>query len=237
MDILSSITLLRPPRFSSLYQHLLKNYSGESGIFGTTNGCRDIVMFTLASIVDLEYRKSQEALQEMTTYEQNMWRADLICHANALREDLNAINCNETPAIEVLDDEQNSTASKGIYVTSDVFRHGALVYLSTVANGYSPSTPHTEMAVASTMKALEELPASPLDRSLVFPICLAGCMTDEPTQREFFRSRLGALCNPVGNCSRALELMEEVWRQRDVTGRPVPWRDVMKDMNVELLLV
>src|SRR5258708_39038764 len=175
----------------------------------------------------------------------------LICHSHKLRERLLAIDCSSPVVSPVVDlsIESPSTPSSSsaypftyndpnvpdTYPTSEIFRQAALLYLSTVTSGYSPSIEHTRQAVAALNTALESVPGGiidKVDRSLVFPICLAGCMTDDPEMRAFFSGRLRSLGNVVGNTTTALELMEAVWRVRDsMGGVEVAWRDVMNDMK------
>jgi hypothetical protein len=134
----------------------------------------------------------------------------------------------------------SSTASAHL-TTSDVFRQAALVYLSIVQNGFDPNIPSTRQAVDATHAAVIALPPSKYDKSLVFPLCVAGCMTDDPTLRQFFSGRLD-MNSPVGNCGKTVELMAEVWRRRDLgilrpDGTMYGWRDVMKETGLEILLV
>lgn len=237
MDIFSSITLLTPPRFGSFYRmYLSKGYSEQSQIFSSANGCCDVVMLTLASIVELECAKDQCNKRQMHDFQRRLINADLTCRAHALREDL--LSVETTPQPRIVEVSASSTSVKPeVTITSNIFRYAALVYLSTIVNGYSPDVPDTFDSVQGTALALSELPPSPIDRSLVFPICIAGCMTDQPDQRAFFQGRLDALTSPVGNTSLALMLMREVWKRRDETGVAVGWRDVMIDMDLALLLV
>jgi len=82
------------------------------------------------------------------------------------------------------------------------------------------------------------LPPSQYDRSLVFPISLAGIMTNDPVNREFLRNRLAIHDTTVGNVGEARMLMEAVWERRDKFGDPAPdWIQVMREMNFNLLLV
>lgn len=88
-----------------------------------------------------------------------------------------------------------------------------------------------------------------MDRSLVFPVCIAGCMTDDPILRQYFAGRLRVVDVPVGNCGKTLILMESVWKKRDelylrgmredptILPPGFGWRDVMRETKLELLLV
>ncbi|KAH7106314.1 fungal-specific transcription factor domain-containing protein [Auriculariales sp. MPI-PUGE-AT-0066] len=119
-----------------------------------------------------------------------------------------------------------------------VFRASAILYLYTVMSGPHPRVPEVIDAVATIVDALKHLPASLYDRSLVFPICLAGVMTNDPMHREFLRGRLSMHDTTVGNVGECRMLMEAVWERRDKYGEPAPdWIQVMQDLNMNLLLV
>jgi hypothetical protein len=87
------------------------------------------------------------------------------------------------------------------------------------------------------MQLLNRLPPSELDRSLVFPICLAGCMTDDPAGREVLKVRLHAQEQNIGNLLQARAVMEAVWQKRDAHGGVIDWRETMRDHHLNLLLV
>lgn len=242
MDIFSSITQLRIPYLNGLYDHLLKSSPGTSDFFGTTNGCCDAVMCSLASIVTLEFEiKSSETLVTMDDSTRQTEFAIYVYRASKIKEQLRQIDCSPPRFTEVaasfLVEDTFPSPPDSNFATSDIFRHAALIYLSTIINGPSPSVPETCSAVAATYSAFLNLPASEIDRSLVFPLCFAGCMTDDPALRRYFGDRLKAMDGPVGNCGKAMLLMEAVWSRRDNLGLVMSWRDVMRETQLELLLV
>ncbi|KAF8340583.1 fungal-specific transcription factor domain-containing protein [Cantharellus anzutake] len=247
MDIFSGIALLRPPRFSGLYEHLLYFCPRQSDFFQWTHGCCDEVMFCLSAIVNLEHNRYHDECTTMEPHDREVARSSFILRSYKLRTQLLSINCSTKP-VSVLFTEPLSaypfthgtpnTPDK--CPTSEFFRQAALLYLSTVTSGYSPSVPHTQDAIVALKLAVEAIPvsmANRVDRSLVFPICLAGCMTDDLNLRAFFGGRLRSLGNAVGSHITALQLMEAVWDMRDSTGEAVAWRDVMNEMKFELLMV
>lgn len=92
-----------------------------------------------------------------------------------------------------------------IRLVSNVFRAAGKLYLHTVVSGCNPDVKEIKDAVAETVTAFELLEASKTDRSLVFPIALAGCMTDNADYRLYLVSRLKALGHEgesVGNTKR-----------------------------------
>lgn len=97
--------------------------------------------------------------------------------------------------------------------------------------------PEIAEGVNATMQALNKLALSDVDRGLVFPICVAGCLADVREQREFFTQRLDAHSVPFGNLAQTRHLMEVVWRKRDTQGGVVDWRSTMPDIGVNLLVI
>ena len=77
--------------------------------------------------------------------------------------------------------------------------------------------------------------------SVVFGICIAGCLTDSQDQRRFLMQLLDTQQREtVGNVAEVKQLMQQVWLRRDSEGGlglPVNWRDVMRESQRELLLL
>jgi hypothetical protein len=119
---------------------------------------------------------------------------------------------------------------------TNVFREGAVLYLHTVISGCNPNVPEVSSAVKATKETLETLAPSDIDRSLVFPICLAGCMANDRTTHNFFRNRLAGY-QGVGNCTQAVQLMDAVWTKRDRERVETCWRETMQELGLNLLLV
>lgn len=90
-------------------------------------------------------------------------------------------------------------------------------------------------AVQDIIEALHRLdilhPNPDINRALVFPITLAGCLCETASQQAFFKGRFQQLspeATAFGNTAPALQLMEEVWRRR-LTSTIVDWRQIMTD--------
>jgi len=132
-------------------------------------------------------------------------------------------------------------------LTNEIFRASARVYLHTVLSGENPSCPEIMHGVADTIHALRQVPTeSPrvnrdVIRSVVFGICICGCLTDDRGQRAFLLKVLQSQQGEsVGNVAEVQALMEKVWDRRDNNqnvGHPVNWRDVMRESTKELLLL
>jgi hypothetical protein len=92
-------------------------------------------------------------------------------------------------------------------------------------------------SVERTMQLLKQSPASELDRAVVFPICLAGSMSDDRSYRDLCQGRLHHLDGGIGNLIQTRSVMESVWRKRDITGGTVDFRETMRDQSTNLLLI
>jgi len=119
-----------------------------------------------------------------------------------------------------------------------VFRAGTHLYLSSVVSDCKPRAPGISAAVNDVMTAVQNLPCSDVDKSLVFPLCIAGCLSATRDQKDFFRGRLSPH-HAVGNCQRAVGLIDAVWAKRGAVadGVVVDWRETMEELGVRLLLV
>jgi len=119
-----------------------------------------------------------------------------------------------------------------------VFRTGAHLYLASVVSECKPRAPAISAAVDDVMAAMQKLPRSDVDKSLVFPLCIAGCLAATREQKTFFRERL-APHHAVGNCQRAVEVVDAVWAKREAVadGIVVDWRETMEELGFRLLLV
>ena len=87
------------------------------------------------------------------------------------------------------------------------------------------------------LQLLGQLPGSVLDRALVMPLCLTGCMVDSPVHREAIRNRLAGIGEENANVHQIMGTMVEVWRRRDTSRRAIDWREVMQERGLTLLLI
>jgi hypothetical protein len=163
-------------------------------------------------------------------------------------------------------------------LTADIFRATARVYLHSVISGEHPACPEIHDAVRETIECLQRVPAGSAGipgagaggssvarsvlRSVVFGICLCGCLADDPADRDFLLRRLDAeeRTEGVGNCASARAVMQQVWNSRaqaaaaagssssSSTGgavgaggggreRPLSWREATQQYGGESLLL
>jgi len=122
-------------------------------------------------------------------------------------------------------------------VVAALFRETTILYLHTVLSDSVPGVPEISASVDVITKLFNRLPPSEVDRSLVFPLCITGCMTDNRARRDLMKGRLQAQDENIGNILQARALMEAVWRRRDAGACAVDWREFMHNDGLNLLLV
>ena len=129
-------------------------------------------------------------------------------------------------------------------LTNDIFRASAKIYLHTVISGDFPSCPEIVDSVRETIGCLQRVPRDRSSvrrgvvRSVVFGICLSGCLTDNPAHKAFLMELLESQSGEsVGNIAEVKKLMQDVWERRVNSQDPVNWREVMKEGQKDLLLL
>ncbi|KAJ7017421.1 fungal-specific transcription factor domain-containing protein [Mycena alexandri] len=191
LDIFSSLTVMRPPKYLALYKRLFGDLTGwhlQTGEIrmDTLTGCPEEVLLVLQSI--------PRGRGEIDTTPLH-------------------------PTLVQTESEHNETRQ----LVAKIFSETVLLYLHTVLSDSNP--------------VFGAITSSEVDRALVFPICLAGCMTDDPAWRDFLKGRLQALDESLGNLMRTRLLMEAVWQKRDINGTTVDWRETMRERGLNLLLL
>ncbi|THH29932.1 hypothetical protein EUX98_g4258 [Antrodiella citrinella] len=269
-DVLASVTTQQVPRFLSVYRQLFGRsgaYVGE-GVSSPeismlpVMGCENHIVLAIAEISDLACWKESHTRRNSLSVPQLVERgieiertylspdspyATLgVSSDSAFGLGLNAHHLNPGT-----DEATGGAIDLEILqrrrLTNEIFRASARVYLHTVLSGENPSCPEIMHGVAATIHALRQVPTdSPkvnrdVIRSVVFGICICGCLTDDRGQRAFLTKMLQSQQGEsVGNVAEVQRLMEKVWERREQTqngGPPVNWRDVMRESKELLLLV
>ncbi|KAJ3834979.1 fungal-specific transcription factor domain-containing protein [Lentinula raphanica] len=244
MDIFSSLTLMHPPKYFMLYQRLLShstwsldlNFSQTTQMEALT-GCPDDAMLAIAEISTLGHWKSMERMKGTLNYRDLIHRGDEI--EQRLRQRPNTPIFEEDPPLH-----PNLSITDVIFPNEEVrkllasiFRATALLYLHTILHDPNPGVSDISASVNGVVQLIGQLQPSHVDRVIVFPICLAACMTDDPVHRDFLKGRLKAQDESIGNLTKARLLIEAVWQKRDIHGGTVDWRETMRDQKLNLLLL
>ncbi|KAG1781712.1 fungal-specific transcription factor domain-containing protein [Suillus placidus] len=226
-DVLASVTLIRRPMFEVL--QLLYDPSGTALIDGRPElsmmgvmGCESRNVVALAEIADLACWK------EDVRRTGSLSVPELVRRGQRVETMLKTTNDSDHPH------PADTEKSRLRRLTSDVFRASTLVYLHSVISGDYPQCPEIMDNVTETVKCLRRAEdvstARHIVHSMVFNICVCGCLTDVPQFRDYFVQLLQEQqMETAGNCALVCDLMRRVWTGRE-GGIPVDWRVVMRDM-------
>ncbi|KAH8117769.1 fungal-specific transcription factor domain-containing protein [Phellopilus nigrolimitatus] len=257
-EVLASVTQVRPPRFLEAYRDVFGCASarvvevdvdpaingGAEADFSmlTVMGCDNRTFVALAEISALA------AWKEEQTKRQKLSSVELVRRGFAIEEKylLRTMDAEgDLPRTAVVPAGTTYSYTDGAdslenrrRLTADIFRASARLYLHTVLSGDKPSVSEIADGVRETVEALERVPGAPASlrrsvvRSVVFPICLAGCMTDDAGQRGTLKQVLESE-GGAGNCGEVVKVMEA----GAVAGRRGGGENVVADQGLPLLLV
>ena len=239
-DVLASATLIRPPMFlevlRSLYAPSTALINGKPAAppkqisMMEVMGCENRIVLALAEIADLAYWK------RMRESAGNLSVPELVKHGERIERILRDSDQDEAGAYDYFTDAEKRRRR---FLTSEVFRASALVYLHSVISGDHPQCPEIVTGIEKTVQSLKNAEdistARYVVRSVVFSICICGCLTDDKQHRRYFLRRLEEQqTETVGNCARVGDLMQKVWAHRECN-RPVDWREVMQESQMLLV--
>ncbi|PBK70212.1 hypothetical protein ARMSODRAFT_956285 [Armillaria solidipes] len=247
MDIFASFTLMKQPEYLALYKSLLDDQNGFWGRglhMENLTGCPDEAMLALAEISGLARWKTSEQAKGSLNFRELVRRGDDIEQRlrNRQREPSNFGE--QTPLHPNLMQTAMSDAGAISYpdevmqLVGNVFQESALLYLHTIINEDNPAVPEIAASVNTITQLLHELEPSEIDRTLVFPVCLAGCMTSNSSHRDLLKSRLQSQDESIGNLLQTRLVMEAVWQKRGKSGsNACEWREILRERCPNLLLI
>ncbi|KAF7355806.1 Zn(2)-C6 fungal-type domain-containing protein [Mycena venus] len=251
LDIFSSLTVMRLPKYLALYKRLFGDLAGRNLHNGeirmdSLTGCSEEVLLGIAEVSELSHWKAAEKRRGSLSIHDLIRRGDEIEQrlrkAPSSPRQTGEIDTTPLhPALVQADSEAVDAApfpsNETRQLVAKIFSESVLLYLYTVLSNSNPDVPEISNSVGVVVQLLGQLPPSDVDRALVFPISLAGCMTDNSNWRDFLKGRLLALDESVGNIMRTRLVMEAVWQKRDISGATVDWRETMCERGLNLLLV
>lgn len=238
-DVLASATRVEIPYFLDVYRHMFSPEVAriedpstdlpEQLSMLSIMGCENHIVWALAEISNLAcWKEAQKRDGALSTVE-------LVKRGAHIEQFLMP---GTTRQVNYFDNDEKR---ENRILTSEVFRASARVYLHSVLSGNYPSCKEIADGVEDTIRCLERVPergSRSVVRSVVFSICICGCLTDIQWQRKFLLERLEAqgTRETVGNCIEVKRLMSKVWNNRAMHNYDtITWRDVMR--STEMLLV
>jgi hypothetical protein len=279
-DILASTTRLEPPRFIAFYRKLWSSQRSAyiEGNSTGGSGSRSQQLPSPLSMMSVMGCENETALAIAETSALACWKVaqerqgklsvpDLVDRGRIIEKECLSRLASSSggapyPAAAAGSIPDDLSAKRRL--TADIFRATARVYLHSVISGEHPGCPEIREGVRETIECLRRVPAGSSSvarsvlRSVVFGICLSGCLADEAEDREFLLRRLDAeeQAEGVGNCASARLVMQEVWSRRAPCGGtgggccgesssesspssppPLSWREATQQFGGESLLL
>jgi len=240
-EVLASVSQVRRPQFLEAYRELF----GHQRVVGVVDGeeeapprgfsmlnvmgCDNMTFLAiaeasaLAAWKDETQKEGRMSLMELT-------KRGMEIEEKYLREDGHHYRSQSLATTGTSGSTTGDSVERRRRLTADIFRAAARLFVHTVLNEDNLACNEIVDGVQETVKALQRVPKDPetllssVVRSVVFPICLAGCMTDDRQHRQFLKGLLMRQ-QTAGNSTQVLEAMEKVWAQRQVQqARTVPRR-------------
>jgi len=259
LDVMSSITLHTVPKHLAFYRRLYRGgggfWSATSGMGGkeewdlridNLTGCPDEVLLGIAEISTLSCWKVQEIRKGCLSMKELIRRGNIVESHLRSCETMYARETDQTPLHPDLPvgEDMNLKGMPGFpsaietrQLVAKIYQEAAILYLHTILSEPIPGVPEIIQGIDTITQLIRQLPVSTLDRTLVFPMCLAGCLTDDPLKRDIFKARLVGQQSQFGNVHQALMVMETAWQRRDTRGGAVEWRDLLHVQGRNLLLL
>ncbi len=233
-DIIASTMLQEQPTLYEYHRNLLGAIDGTEPPINleVAVGCQNWALLEIGEIAVLD------AWKQRCKRAGNLNVIELVHRATAIKNSLEAhLTRLETDPVvapkkgsSLLDiftadygQQSKSPVSQTSLVTR-VWAHAALVYLFVVVSGWQPASVDVRYHVGQIIELLtHQISPSALLRTMVWPFCVAGCLA-ETAQEAHLRGMVEELQPPnvFGTMHKALEIMENVWRNRnagDATNR------------------
>ncbi|KAK3386474.1 fungal-specific transcription factor domain-containing protein [Podospora didyma] len=221
-DIIASTALQRRPTLHEYHHGLLTTSTPSVPApvdMEAVVGCKNWVLLQIGEIAALDAWKQQCKMVG------NLDVMELVRRATAIKDTLTARLAHlqsESPVSKpsgVLDllaphgQPSPDRADQHCLVTQ-VWACAALIYLSVVVSGWQPASPDVRHHVGQVISLLtHQLSPPSLLRTMAWPFCVAGCLA-EPAHQGYLREMVETLrpANLFGTLRKALEIMQDVWR-------------------------
>lgn len=188
-------------------------------------GCNNEVMMLISRVATLEAWKRE------CREEGKLSNAKLVMKAAGIEEELEN-------TIEKLNKEI-SQARNPVNEVSQLFATAALVYLHVMVSGFQSSLPEIEENVARALAMFKALSDRELIRSLVWPLCITGCLAGKEKEEEFKGLVMGMSTEVFifGSAREAYKIMEKAWERREDRGDGWTWAKCMNSLGHLVLII
>ncbi|KAK8100174.1 C6 transcription factor [Apiospora kogelbergensis] len=237
-DIIASTALGRAPSLQQFHAELLE---GPEPALRTEEfvGCPNWVVLLISEISTLDAWKKEMKASGLLSVAELVRRAS--CIERRLRSGIAQLDpalVDYRPHLGNRAADDRSFAALGVEALQDFYKlhttpshslstriwaHSALLYLSVVVSGLQPCLPEIRAGVTDIIAMFQVLPSPLCLRTLVWPYAVAGCLA-MPDQEASFRDLIEAMgvLQIFGAVKEALEIMSLVWQHRACTN-PDTW--------------
>ncbi|KAK3395171.1 fungal-specific transcription factor domain-containing protein, partial [Podospora didyma] len=188
-------------------------------------GCQNWAMVAVAKVSALDaWKKRRRAAGDLDVMELVLRAADIknTLVTNLTRAEVAPLSRSRSRSsawdiFTPCNGQASALAEQSLLVTR-VWAHAAALYLSVVVSGWQPASAEVRHHVACVLELLTQRALSwAVLRTVAWPFCVAGCLA-APTQEPLMRSVVEGLRPPglLGPVQKALQIMEAVWRSRDL---------------------
>ncbi|KAF2147995.1 hypothetical protein K461DRAFT_298101 [Myriangium duriaei CBS 260.36] len=217
-DVIASTVLQEVPQLYDLHTSLLASEIAVD--LQATIGCQNWVILYLGKIASLNsWKRDRKRAGSLDIVELVQRAMSIKASLKELLGQVQAkqVNTHSNSFIEVLGSTSgvaNRAASKSL--TTRIWAHAALLYLTIVVSGWQPANIEIRMHVQEVLHLLSQLAPLTHLRAACWPLCLAGCLA-EVEKEAHFRTLVQQLQPPkaFGTLYRALDIMERAWQRRE----------------------
>ena len=233
IDIIASTSLEQPPRLTEYHPHLLADLDNGEPDFGMVPvrlsslvGCQNWVLLAVSRISLLDgWKKDMKKAAGLSTIE-------LVGRASHISRTLNdgISRLDKATSGPQRDNSLNfrsylnghlSTSSRSSTIPTRIWAHAAHIYLAVVVSGWQPSNAEIRCGVSQMLELLRTVDCSTHLRTLAWPLCVAGCMSEAGSHEQELRNLLTGMdeLSMVGALGEARKIMERVWENRETLDR------------------
>jgi len=233
IDIIASTSLEQPPRLTEYHPHLLADLDNGEPDFGMVPvqlsslvGCQNWVLLAVSRITLLDaWKKDMKKAARLSTIE-------LVDRASHISRTLNdgISRLDKATSGPQKDNSLNlrsyfnghrSTSSRSSTIPTRIWAHAAHIYLAVVVSGWQPSNAEIRCGVSQMLELLRTVDCSTHLRTLAWPLCVAGCMSEAGSHKQELRNLLTGMdeLSMVGALGEARKIMERVWENRETLDR------------------
>ncbi|KAF5537615.1 Zn2 Cys6 DNA-binding protein [Fusarium mexicanum] len=221
-DIVAAASSNQEPQLFQYHQHLL---GGDDPALEleVIIGVKSCILRLLGQVASLNAKKHQDQAAG------NLDELELAQHASTIMESLTASieqlqessspssnpQSGERDYLEELRAHYDSRdRARDTGLVSQTWAHATMVYLITVVSGWQPANAILRHHIDQIVQLLTGQIPIPLIRTIVWPLCVAGCLADPP-QRRVLLGVLGTL-QPItlfSSVHKSVMIMERTWQR------------------------